>query len=295
MDAGFLRDALLSFGRLSKQELLSLVRLEFVSERFREPLAFALRSWIATMIALGMAFYLQLDQPYWAGMAVWMVAQPTPGMAISKAFYRIVGTMGGCVVGVVLISFFAQTPELFILALGLWIGTCTLASNLLRNFRAYGTVLAGYTAAIISLGSYESPNGVFDIAMARGSATIIGILCTAMITSLFAPHRALEVGREKMRQANNAAAKRCALPPTTSLPDRVAVGKPLIENLIALDADIEYAAAESAQFRIHADGARSLLAHLFGAISAKRSLEAHLQRVGVMGDRELEDLLKQRP
>ena len=113
-----------------------------------------------------------------------------------------------------------------------------------------------------------------------------------MITSLFAPHRALEVGREKIRQAINNTAKRCALPPATSLPDRVAVGKPLIENLIALDADIEYAAAESAQFRIHADGARSLLAHLFATISAKRSMEAHLQRVGAMEDRELANQLE---
>ena len=134
MDAGlFLRDVLLSFGRLGRQEFSSLVQLEFVPQRFRDPLAFALRSWISTMIALGVAFYLQLDQPYWAGMAVWMVAQPTPGMAISKAFYRIVGTLGGCVAGVILISFFAQTPELFILALGLWIGACTLASNLLEK------------------------------------------------------------------------------------------------------------------------------------------------------------------
>lgn len=282
-----LRKDLEAIARSIWREICILAKLEFIPEQSRGSVLFALRSCSATALALYMAFFLQLDQPYWAGMAIWMVTQPTPGMAISKSFYRIIGTLIGSAMGVVLIAFFAQTPELFILALALWIGACTVASNLLRNFRAYATVLAGYTAAIISLGTYTNPNNVFNIAMARGSATIIGILCAAVITSLFAPHETERKVMVRLREAIVAAARRFAIPAAASLREKIAVGKPLIDELIALDAEIEYAAAESASFRIHADGARSLLAHLFGAIAAKRSLDARLQRSRDLKDREL--------
>ena len=267
-------------------ELLKLLRLEFIPAQLRGSLAFALRTWLACMLALYLAFFLQLDQPYWACMAVLMGTQPTPGMALSKGYYRIVGTLVGSFMGLVLIAFWAQAPELFILALALWIGACTIASNLLRNFRAYGAVLAGYTAAIIALGAYAAPNQVFYIAMARGSATIIGIACATFITLVLAKHEAQEKVTAKIRRVIRTAALRGAFSFTGSFRDRVALGKPLVCDLIALDAEIEFAAAESPQFRIHADLARSLLAHLFGVIAAKRSLEDHLIRVGLTQDRE---------
>jgi uncharacterized membrane protein YccC len=288
-------DAWANIGRASLapawREILALARLEFVSKEWREALAFALRCCAACVLALYLAFFLQLDEPYWAGLAVWMVAQPTPGMAISKSIYRVIGTVVGCAMAVVLIAFFAQTPELFILALALWIGACTVASNLLRNFRAYGAVLAGYTAAIISLGTIDDPNQVFLIAMARGSATIIGIACAAVITSLFAPHRAREKTTAKIGQVLGRAASRAAMPFTCSVPERVAIGRPLVEDMIALDAEIDFAAAESAEFRIHAGSARSLLAHLFGMIAARRSLEDRLRRAGPVRDAETAALL----
>lgn len=266
------------------REFLGLLRLDFLPEKWRDPLAFALRNWIACMLALFLAFFLQLDQPYWAAMTIWMVAQPTPGMAISKSVYRIIGTLIGAVMGVVLIALFVQTPELFILALAFWIGGCTLASNLLRGFRAYGAVLAGYTAAIISLGAYATPNQVFYIAIARGTATMIGIACMALMASLFARHEAREKVIATMREALRMAARRGAFPLTGTVKDRIALGRPLVASMVALDTEIDYASAESAEFRIHADLARSLVAHLFALVSAKRSLEDHLFRRGLTQD-----------
>lgn len=267
-------------------EFLAVLRLEFIPVTMREPVAFAVRTWFACMVAMFVAFFLQLDEPYWAGMSVWMGTQPVAGMAISKSFYRVVGTLVGSVMGVVLIAFFDQTPELFILALGLWIGACTVASNLLRNFRAYGTVLAGYTAGIIALGAYDVPNQIFDIAMSRGSATIIGIACSAVVVSLFAPHRAREKTVARLRESIRTAMRRGAFPISGTFQERIALGRPLVAEMIALDAEIDFAAAESAEFRIHAGMARSLLAHLFGVIAAKRSLEDHLLHANAAPDRQ---------
>src|SRR5471030_655540 len=111
--------------------------------------AYALRAWVASMLALYIAYALQLESPYWAWLTVWLVAQPTPGMLLSKSLYLVIGTLGGAVFGITLIALFAQTPELFVLGLALLVGGCTIASNALTNFRAYSTVLAAYTSGLI--------------------------------------------------------------------------------------------------------------------------------------------------
>jgi uncharacterized membrane protein YccC len=221
-----------------------------------------------------------LESPVWSWLTVWIVAQPTPGMVLSKSLYRVVGTIAGAAIAVVLIALFAQTPELFVLALALLVGGCTVASNILTNFRAYATVLAGYTAGIVASDAINTPDQVFLIAMARGSAILVGIACGIMVNSIFAPHRAELDTRGKLAQVLTAATRRAALPWQTPLEDKLAIGKKLIDDTIALDTLIEYAAAESGIFRLQANNARSLLAHVLGLVSARRELDAHLSRCG---------------
>src|SRR5476649_890412 len=158
------------------------------SSRHREMMGFALRTWLASMLALYIAFSLQLESPYWAWLTVWIVAQPSPGMLLSKSLYLILGTIAGAILGIALIALFAQTPELFVLALALLVAGCTVASNALTNFRAYATALAAYTAGIVAAGAINAPDQVFFIAMARASCILIGIACAVLVTSIFAPH-----------------------------------------------------------------------------------------------------------
>jgi uncharacterized membrane protein YccC len=242
--------------------------------------AFALRNWLASMLALYIAFVLQLDNPVWAWLTVWIVAQPTPGMVLSKGLYRFVGTIAGAALGVVLIANFAQTPVLFVLALALVVGGCTFLSNILTNNRAYATVLTGYTAAIIATDAISNPNNVFLIAMARGSAILVGVACGILANSIFAPHRAEPETRRKLADLLKLAARRAALPWQTPIEDKIKLGKKLIDDAIALNTLVEFAAGESGIFRLQANNARSLIAHIFGLISARRALDAHLRRHG---------------
>ena len=288
MDAApVLRDGLLRAGRLLVGEFVGLFQLDFLPEKWRAPLAFGLRAWLACVIAFFIAFSLQLDQPYWTGAVVWIVAQSTPGQALSKSYYRIIGTVVGAIVGLVMVALFAQTPEVFVFALALWTGACTVVGNLLRNFRSYGTMLAGFTAAIVTLGSYDNPDGAFDVAVARASCTIIGIACATAVTLIFVKAEARELVLRRLSLVIGNAARRASMPATVTVEERMASGRPLVAELIDLDTQIEFAAAESAEFRIHADGARSLLAHLFGLHAAKRAMEAHIQRVGIPAMPEL--------
>jgi uncharacterized membrane protein YccC len=245
-----------------------------------EKIGFALRIWITAMLALYVSFVFQLESPYWTLLAVWILAQPTPGMMLSKSLYFALGTIVGAILGIVLIALFAQAPELFVLALALLVAGSTIASNLLTNFRAYGTVLVGYTAGIVAAGAINTPDQVFFIGMARGAAILTGVGCSIFINVIFAPHRSEAMARDKLRIILKDAAHRAVYSWKADNSIRLQIGRKLIFDLIALDTLIEYAAAEAGAFRLQANQARSLLAHIFGLISARRALDAHLIRRG---------------
>ncbi len=252
----------------------------FLSPRFWDTTGFALRNWIASVLALYLAFALQLESPYWAWLTVWLVAQPTPGMLLSKSVYLVIGTLAGAVFGVTLIALFAQTPEFFVLGLALLVGGCTVASNLLTNFRAYATVLAAYSSGLIASGAINAPDQVFFIAMARTACILTGIGCAIFVSAIFAPYRSEAQARAKLLAVLQDAARRAVFPWQGSNEERLRIGRKLIFDLIALNTLIEFAAAESGTFRLLANQARSLIAHIFSLISARRSLDAHLERCG---------------
>ena len=133
----------------------------------------------ASLIALYIAFCMNLDDPKWAAITVWVVAQSSRGMSGSKSQYRILGTALGAVAAITLVALFAQTPELFLLGLAAWIGLCTGLATSLRNLRAYAAVLAGYTAAIIGLDAVSAQLHALDIALARFLYVVVGILAEA--------------------------------------------------------------------------------------------------------------------
>jgi uncharacterized membrane protein YccC len=241
---------------------------------------FALRQWLAAAVTLYICFALQIESPYWALLAVWIVAQPAPGMVLAKSMYFVCGTIVGAALGFTLIALFAQAPELFVLYLALLVAGCTVASNLLTNFRAYGTVLIGYTAGIVAAGAIDSPDQVFFIAVARATSILIGISCSIVVTAVFAPHRSEAKVREKLQVLLKDAAHRAVYSWKADNEMRLQIGRKLIVDVIALNTQIEFAAAEAGSFRLHANQARSLLAHIFGLISARRSLDAHLTRCG---------------
>lgn len=149
---------------------------------------FALRTTIVSLIALAIAFWMELDQPQWAAMTVWIVAQNSRGMSHSKGKWRIIGTLGGVVSAIVLIALYPQYPWLFFISLALLAGLCTGLSSVTNNFRSYALVLVAYTGAIIALSALERPDKVFDIAVSRGTYIILGVICEMVGGMICVPH-----------------------------------------------------------------------------------------------------------
>jgi uncharacterized membrane protein YccC len=136
-------------------------------------LLFGLRLWASVCLALYVAFWLELDNAYWAGTSAAIVCQPHLGASLRKGWFRMVGTVVGAVVIVVLTAVFPQNRFGFLVGLALWGGACALVATLLANFAAYAAALAGYTAAIVAndqLGAKGGPNGqAFMLAIYRVS------------------------------------------------------------------------------------------------------------------------------
>jgi uncharacterized membrane protein YccC len=141
----------------------------------------------AALLALGIAMKLDLPQPRTAMTTVFIVMQPQSGMVFAKSFYRICGTLVGLVVMLALIGLFAQQRELFLGATALWVGICTAGASRYRNFRSYGFVLAGYTAALIGIPAAQHPDGAFMSALTRVSEISLAVVCSGIVSAVVFP------------------------------------------------------------------------------------------------------------
>jgi hypothetical protein len=124
-------------------------------------LIFAAKTTASALIALLVAFTFNFDQPQWALLIVFIVAQPQSGLVWAKSFYRIVGIFIGAGVALLFVALFAQERVPFLGALALWIGLCCVGFQYARNFTTYSFALSGYTAIIVGIpGALDAGNAV---------------------------------------------------------------------------------------------------------------------------------------
>ena len=83
------------------------------------PLLYGLRVWASVSLALYIAFWLELDAPFWAGTSAALVAQPTLGASIRKGWFRLIGTVVGAAVIFLISVCFPQERSLFLVSLSL--------------------------------------------------------------------------------------------------------------------------------------------------------------------------------
>lgn len=144
---------------------------------------YALRNTIAMCLALTVAYYLNLDEPYWAMTSAAVVSFPTVGGVISKSLGRIAGSLLGAIAALLLAGHTLNEPWFFLLSMSAWLGFCTWACAHFTNNVAYAFQLAGYTAAIIAfpMVNITEASQLWDIAQARVCEVIVGILCGGMM------------------------------------------------------------------------------------------------------------------
>ena len=251
---------------------------------------FAVKTLLGGGLALWLALRWGLEQPAWALMTAFIVAQPLSGMVLQKGLARLFGTLVGTVMSVVFIGLFAQTPWLFLLALALWLALCTACSTMLRSAWAYSFVLAGYTVAIIALPAISHPLAVFDQAVARCTEICLGIVCATVTSALLWPMRVEQQLGGQARQAWISG----LLAASATLTGEAQARKGLLEilgRIVAVDAQREHAWFEGRLGRQRARAIRGLSQKLLILLRIARSVRRQWQQLDEVQARHLQPWL----
>jgi len=241
-------------------------------------LRFSLGLWAGSSMALFLAFLFQLETPQWAGVSVWIMFMQSPQLNYSKILFWMAGTLSGAVMATVLILCFAQTPEIFLFCLASWLAACAAFATQLREYRAYGAVLAGYTAAIVSFTAVTQPDQVFEIAVTRVSCVALGIACAVLAMTVFLPkhlnwkqtvHHLEEHCHRLLQQAAAA---------LDFDRDRAHLNSwgHVVERLSTLEHTFDFTLAETAESRSRSAQTRALTATLFCLAAKARAVDFHL-------------------
>lgn len=240
-------------------------------DAFRPPpwLPYLLRVSAAAVLALYLAFVLELPTPYSAVTTVYIVANPVRGAIISKSVWRIVGTVVGAIVAVAQTAVLGQAPLLFDAFIALWMGICCALSTLLRFFPSYGAVLAGYTVVIVDAGVFANPETALATALYRLSVVVLGIVVCGLVFLLTqgGPDRAAFERDTAALLLQVASLLRQALggPPSEALLNERRL---LAQRIAALEQSIVYAGADDIDVRHRAAALRLAGTRLLGALSS---------------------------
>ncbi len=150
----------------------TLARLGFDQQRLR----FSLRTTLAACLALVLALLIGLEHPQWSAMTVFAAAQPTRGQLFQKSANRLIGTMIGTAVGLVMLSYSHGSIWLLSFVLALWVGLCTGFGNVLRGYGSYGVLLAGYSAAMVALLGHAVEGHELALGLDRFLTVLLGAL-----------------------------------------------------------------------------------------------------------------------
>ena len=263
---------------------------------------FGLRFWAAVCLALYVAFWLELDNPFWAGATAAIVAQPTLGVSLRKGWFRMVGTVIGAMAVVALTALFVQSRVGFLLGLALWGATCAVMASVLTSFASYSAALAGYTAAIIAsdeLGAVGGATGdVVILAITRACEIGLGIVSAGLVMASTnfggAPRRLARQLAALSAEITERFARTFSLS-DAELPATRAVRRDLVRRVTALEPLFEEALGELSSVRYHGSRLYAARDGLFAALSSWQTAAVHLERLGSRRHAEAEPIRRSLP
>jgi uncharacterized membrane protein YccC len=242
-----------------------------------------LRLWVSVSLALYVAFWLELSDPYWAGVTAALVCQPHLGASLRRGWFRMIGTVVGAVAIVVLSACFPQDRIGFLAGLALWGAGCAFVATILRNSLAVAGQLAGITAAIIAgaeLGATGGTNGdAFMLAIIRCTEICVGIVSAGLVLA------GTDFGGARRRLAALFAALTVEITGRftgslalagSEIPVTQPVRRELVRRVSALDPAIDEAIGESPQLRNDSPVLQTAVDGLFAAIAGWRTVAVHV-------------------
>lgn len=139
----------------------------------------ALSCWLASVLA----FSLHLDNPWWAAISAWVIANPERHALLEKAANRILGTIIGCVAGYWITLWvesrpLLQTAAMFgVAAVGIY--------GRFRSAHSYAWIIGAVGGLSILAMSLETPGQIFHFAWYRAYEVICGVVAVTFTELIF--------------------------------------------------------------------------------------------------------------
>ena len=194
---------------------------------------------LAAVIALYWALLLRLEHPNWSVFAVLilMAGSQHVGAISVKVIMRVIGTIGGSLLGVWLVGTYDTSPV--ILLSGIFF-IVALATYKFGQFPAsqvpYAYFLVGLTLLSVSTYGVPAPDQIWQVALNRTLENIVGALSALVVTTVVWPRHAREEFFEAARTALETCGKLLALEADSYIHQREgAEGVKKIESKFARD------------------------------------------------------------
>jgi uncharacterized membrane protein YccC len=160
---------------------------------------------LAALLALYCALLVRLEHPSWAVLtALVMMGSHYVGSIAVKGIMRVLGTIGGALMGIWLVGDYVSTPAIFLPAFFLVV---TFAGYKFGQFPAsqvpYAYFLVGLTTLSVVTYGVTDPADVWQIGLNRTLEIMDGAISSLLVTTLVWPRYA----REEFVEAGRAALK----------------------------------------------------------------------------------------
>lgn len=137
----------------------------------------------SVLLAIGIAHFLRAPNASWAAFAAYMVMRGHVADSLLRAAFRIVGTIIGAGLSLLLVPHVEHSPLLSALALGV-VGTGTLYGAVARRY-TYAWLFLGLTFAMVLLDKLEVPSDALSAFVAnRILETLAGSFACVSVSAL---------------------------------------------------------------------------------------------------------------
>jgi uncharacterized membrane protein YccC len=153
---------------------------------------------VAMLVAYWFALRFEWNSAL-AAITVAIMQGATWGITLDKISVRLLGTLVGAAMGIVMVAAFGHDRELFIIAMALWTGFCVWGVQ--GSQRPYAWLVTLLTSAIIGWPGGTNPANVFESGIVRLSTTVLGLMLSGLAFGVFWPKRAdrkFEMGVQKL-------------------------------------------------------------------------------------------------
>ncbi|GGC83132.1 hypothetical protein GCM10010994_46270 [Chelatococcus reniformis] len=240
---------------------------------------------MAAIAALALAYWLELSDPQWATLTVYLLAQPTVGAALGKGLWRTVGTLSGGLLGLVLVALFSQAAELLVAATAMAVGASFYIGAQLRNYASYGALLAGYTMVLVAYEGSTDPVHAWSIAADRTTEILIGIACVTLASTTILPRYAGEALREALARTFHGLARYVASALHLTTPPAVfaELRRRMVAEVVSFDALCSYALFETREMQADQYRLQRTVREFLVVLSVARGLFVRLDQFGETG------------